>query len=78
MSKTGKINTLGAAYRIQTLWGTDPRITEKNNISHVDGATPEQSNSGIQKTYSIIGRNFMKVTENKLLLEKFEMLRAKL
>ena len=48
------------------------------NISHVDGATPKQSNSGIQKTYSIIGRSFMKVTENKLLLEKFEMLRAKL
>ena len=21
---------LGAAYRIKTLWGTDPRITEKN------------------------------------------------
>ena len=29
--RLGKINTLGAAYRIQTLWGTDPRITEKTH-----------------------------------------------
>ena len=27
--RLGKTNTLSAAYRIQTLWGTDPRITEK-------------------------------------------------
>ena len=42
------------------------------NISNFDGTTPEQS-----KTYSIIGRNIMKVT-GKPSLEKFERLRARL
>ena len=49
-----------------------------SNTSHFDDATFEQSNFDIQKSYSIIGRNLLIVTENKLSSEKFKMLRAML